>query len=138
MHADISVDTLQPLSRIDQFSDLAAPIIGPLKVRIDLHRLIYSHSDRQRWNHFTYPVNFRQVHSQYAPAVSNGGAGLHGTKCSDLADMVAAVFIADILNKFFSAVVLNVQIDIRHLDAFGIEEPFKGKAIFNWVDIRNA
>ncbi len=52
-----------------------------------------------------------------------------------MGDIVATVFIDDIVEDFVAAIVGEVDIDIGHADAFGVEEAFEEEAVGDWVEV---
>src|SRR5204863_3186767 len=55
----------------------------------------------------------------------------------DLGDGIAAVFLPDIFNHVRAAVVSEVDVDVRRVDAFGIQEAFEQQAVADGVDVRD-
>ena len=39
------------------------------------------------------------------------------------------------MEDLVAAVVLEVQVDVRHLFSFQVEEPFKDQAVLQWIDV---
>ena len=62
----------------------------------------------------------------------------HRIKRDHLCYAVLAIFVCHILNHFFTAIIREVHVDIRHIRALGVEEAFKGQLIPEGVNIRNA
>ena len=60
-----------------------------------------------------------------AADILNGGFGGHGAEGDDLRDIVAAVFLGDVFDELAAAAHAEVDIDIGHGDALGIEEPLE-------------
>src|SRR6202035_5877173 len=58
-----------------------------------------------------------------------------GAEGDDLGDLLAAVLLGDILNHLAAAVGAEVDIDIGHADALGIQEALKQQAVLERIDI---
>ena len=56
---------------------------------------------------------------------------------NDLRHLFAPVLLRDVLDHFTPAVGAEIDVDIRHADAFGIEEALKQRAVLKRIDIGN-
>ena len=70
--------------------------------------------------------------------VPDGGAGAVGDDVRDLGGVTAAVLGVDVLDGFFAAVGLDVDVDVGRTVAFGGEEPFEQQAPFDGVGVGDA
>ena len=73
--------------------------------------------------------------SHRAAGVADRGACGHGSEGDDARDVVLAVFFAGVGEHFAAPGVREVDIDIRHLDAFRIEEALEEQTVPDRVDI---
>ena len=60
-----------------------------------------------------------------APDVADGGPGEHRAERDDLGDVVLAVLARDVGDDLVPAVVLEVDVDVRHRHAVRVEEPLE-------------
>ncbi len=65
-------------------------------------------------------VHLRKVHSQHSAAVLDRCASLEAAERGDLADVIPAVFLADVLDQLVAPIILNVEVDVGHFHALGV------------------
>ena len=75
--------------------------------------------------------------AEHAPDVPDGRAGQHRAEGDDLGDVVLAVFPGDIRDHLVPAVVLEVDVDVRHRHAVRVQEPLERQAVGDRVDRRD-
>src|SRR5690606_5498374 len=61
----------------------------------------------------------------------------HGAVRDDLRDAVAAVSRRDVIDDFVAAIHAEIDIEIRHGHAFGIEEAFEQEVVLEGVEFRD-
>ena len=66
-------------------------------------------------------------HLQYAADVAQDAARLQRAEGDDLSDLSAAVFLLDVVNDFVAALLAEIDIEVRHRDALGIEKSLEQK-----------
>ena len=76
-------------------------------------------------------------HTQHAPHIAHRGLGLQLAEGDDLRDAIFAIFAPDIGNHLVAPVLAEINIEIRHGNAFGVEEAFKQQAEADGVQIRD-
>src|SRR3989338_7384354 len=64
-------------------------------------------------------------------------AGRHGPECNDMRDIVLAIRFLQVSHHLVAPHVGKVNIDIRHLDAVGIQKSLKQKIVADGVYIGN-
>ncbi len=79
-------------------------------------------------HHLAQLVDLPVRHFQHAADVAQHAARLQRAKGDDLRDLVAAVFLLHIANNFVAAVLTEVDIEVRHRHALGIEEALEQQA----------
>ena len=77
-------------------------------------------------------------HSQYAPGVAQHGLRGHRAVGDDLADLVATVFLRDVVDHRIAAVHAEVDVEVGHRHALGIEEALEQQAVAQRVEIGDA
>ena len=76
-------------------------------------------------------------HAEHAPHIAHRGLGLQLAEGDDLRDAILAIFAPDIGNHLVAPVLAEINIEIRHGNAFGVEEAFKQQAEADGVQIRD-
>ena len=76
-------------------------------------------------------------HAQHAPHIAHRGLGLQLAEGDDLRDAIFAIFAPDIGNHFVAPVLAEINIEIRHGNAFGVEEAFKQQAEADGIKVRD-
>ena len=61
-------------------------------------------------------------HLQHAPDVAQHAARLQGAEGDDLRDLIAAVALLHVADHLVAPVLAEIDVEIRHRHAFGIEE----------------
>jgi hypothetical protein len=64
--------------------------------------------------------------------------GLDGAEGDDLGDAITAPFVRGIAEHFAAAAVVEVDVDVGHRRAFGVEEPLEQQPVGNRVDVGDA
>ena len=67
-------------------------------------------------------VDLAVGHLQHAADVAQDAARLQGAEGDDLRHLLAAVFLLHVVDHFVAAVLAEVDVEVRHRDALGIEE----------------
>ena len=126
-------NTLQSLGGVHQFVHYLIGIVNLLELRVDPKGILQG--ARLERHHAGDPVHFVVGHAQAASHVAQGGLCSHRAESDDLGDLLAAVFVDDVVQHFVSPVVLEVEVDVGHFLAFKVQEPFKDQPVFQGVDI---
>src|SRR5436853_431941 len=87
------------------------------------------------WNQFSNAIHVREADIQYAAHVLDRGASAHRSEGDDLRYLFPAIFFGDVLNYFSAPARMEIDIDIRHTDAFRVQEPLEQQAVFQWIDV---
>ena len=95
-----------------------------IKRHVQCHGDLLSHS-----------IGFGVTHGKHSAYIPYGTACRQSTECDDLSNMVAAVETVHIVDNLSPAVYTEIDVDIRHGDAFGIEKAFKEQAVLYRIDI---
>ena len=103
-----------------------------------LHFLVLSvdlDGERPVGNHLGQAVRFVEAQAAYARYVLYGTFGCHRSEGDDMRDMIDAVFVLYVLDHAVAAVVVEIDVDIRHGDTLWIEESFKEEIVLDGVEI---
>ncbi len=80
-------------------------------------------------------VDFADLHVEHAADIFDRRARAQRTERDDLRDLLAPVLFGDVLDHFAAPVRAEVDIDIGHADALGIEEALEQQAVLQRIDI---
>ena len=80
-------------------------------------------------------VDFAEGHVERAADVLERRLGAERAEGDDLRDLLAAVFLGDVLDHFAAAIGAEVDVDVGHADAFRIEEALEEQAVVQRVDV---
>ncbi len=67
-------------------------------------------------------VGLRRAKSESSAHILDGSAGFQGSERDDLADRIAAVLLAHVLDDFAAPLEAEIDVDVGHRHALGIEE----------------
>ena len=70
-----------------------------------------------------------------APDVAQHGFGGHGAVGGDLRDALCTVFFRDVFDDFVAAFHAEVHVEVRHGDAFGVQEAFEEEVVGERVEV---
>ena len=83
-------------------------------------------------------IHLSRLHAQRARHVAEGGARLERPEGDDLADRVPAVPLADVLDHLAPSLETEVEVDVRHGHALGVQEPLEQQIELEGVDVGDA
>ena len=86
-------------------------------------------------DHLGDAVDLAVGHVERAAYVFDRGFGGHGVEGDDLGDLVAAVLAGDVVDDFAAAVHAEVDVDIGHRDALGVEEALEEELVLERIDV---
>ena len=130
--------TLEAARRIDQPRDVRLTLIQRLELRALLQRVAELQPDGNRGYELGDAVYLVEWIIQRATHVANRRAREQASKGDDLRHPVSAVAIDHVLDHFVTAVVGEVHVNVRHLDALWVEEALKRQPVLDRVQVRNA
>ncbi len=77
------------------------------------------------WHHLGQTVDHAQGLLQHPAHIAQHGPGLQGAEGDDLGHAVAAIFFLNVGDDLFAAFLAEVDIEIGHGHAFGVQEPLE-------------
>ena len=80
-------------------------------------------------------VDLAERHFEHPADIAQDAARQERTEGDDLRDPVSAIALAHVSDHFVAPVLAEVDVEIRHRDAFGIEEPFEQQAKSQRIEI---
>ena len=119
----VAVKALEPPRDLDQASDRGVRLDHFLEPRVAGDRLVQGHRvGRVVGDHLADTVDLRVGHLQDPPHVPEHGARLQLAKGDDLGDPLGAVLLLDVADDLVAAVLAEVDVEVGHRDALGVEE----------------
>ena len=76
--------------------------------------------------------------AEHAAAVAHDGLRRHRAVGDDLADLVAAVLARDVVDHLVAAIHAEVDVEVGHRHAFGIEEALEQQVVAQGVEVGDA
>ncbi len=83
------------------------------------------------------PVDLRIGHVQHTADIAHRCLRGHRTEGDDLRDMFAAVLAHHIIDHLIPPLIAEIDVDIRHRDAFGIEEALEQQIVPDRINVRD-
>ena len=80
-------------------------------------------------------VDLAVGHLQHAADIAQHAARLQRAEGDDLGDLVAAVFLLHVADDFVAPVLAEIDVEVRHRDALGIEEALEQKPEADRIEI---
>lgn len=124
---------------VDEFTDLGGFLVA-LVVRVGDagHRDVLGHDRRRQRLGDLVGDGEAGLAEQHPRGVLDRGLGLDGAEGDDLRDPIAAPFLGGVADHFTAAAIVEVDIDIGHRDALGVEESLEQQPVRDGVDIGDA
>ena len=130
----VAHQAFQFLGGIDQFLAPGVALVGLLQRRRFLERLL--ELDVQRGgDHLGDAVHVAVRHVHGAAHVLDGRLGRHGAEGDDLRHVLAAVLVGDVIDHFAAPVHAEVDVDIGHGDALGIQKALEEQIVLQRIDV---
>ena len=80
-------------------------------------------------------VDFADLHVEHAAHVFDRGARAERAERDDLGDLLAPVLFGDVLDHLAAPARAEVDVDIGHADALGIEEALEQQTVLERIDV---
>src|SRR6185437_784829 len=120
----VAGEAFERSSNVKDFFDAGVALSRDGKGRLDFHCLLQLDIELIG-DELGDAIDLREAHVENAADVFNRGADAKRAEGNNLGDLFAAVLLSDILNDFPAASRVEVDVDIGHADALGIEKSFK-------------
>ena len=137
VHALAAHIALNRACSVDDFFGFGLLVVSLLEIGIRIERLV----DRDAQfvaDHFAQSVAHAIRLAKHASRVANGVLRLQLAERDNARHVVFAIEILDMLNDFLASLVLEVDVDIRHLNAFGRQEALEQQAVRQGIKVGNA
>ncbi len=124
--------------QVNQFADVWGAVVELFELR-HFHGVFLQGDGApgDKRHQLSNAVYFCQGNVHHAAHVAQGGLGAHGAKGDDLGYLVVAVLACAVLQHLGAAVVLEVQVNVGHFDAAGVEEALEDEVMLQRVYQRN-
>src|SRR5215204_2612877 len=137
VHRRVARAALEPLGDVDDLPDLRVGLYRLLQLGDGLDGLSdgdVAAADGRR-DELGDLLDVGVGHVERAPHVLDGRLRGHRPEGDDLADRVAAVELRDVVDDLGAAVDAEVDVDVRHRDALGVEEALEEEVVLQGVDV---
>ena len=140
VHAGVPVEVLQLHGHVDGGPGGGLRVVFGLELGLLLHRLLQrdclaQHGLRDERGD---GVHVREGHAHDAPDVAHAALGLEHLEGGNLPDGVGAILVAHILDDALALEHAEVDVEVGHRHALGIQEALEEEVIRNRVDVRDA
>ena len=137
MGAGVAGDALHPPGGVNQVAHDVVLVVDVLQLGVLFQRPVQGHV-RGIGHQPGHAVDIAVGHAQRPPHIPDGGPGAQRAEGDNLGDVVLPVLLRDIGDDLVAAVVLEVQVDIRHLLALDVEEALEDQLVLHGVDVGDA
>ena len=149
LRAGVAGEILERAREVDQLAHRLLGLVGLAEVGADAlgllarlvghaQRVVQRDVQRPRRDGLGDAVDVAVAHAQHAPGVAQHRLGRHGAVGDDLADLVAAVAAGHVVDHLVAAVHAEVDVEVRHRHAFGIEEALEQELVAQRVEVGDA
>jgi hypothetical protein len=127
------IDALRTMPSRPRATSTICLAVARLQALLEARRAAH---DRVR-DQLRQPVSDAVVVAQDARGVARGRAGEHLAERDDLGHAVAAVLVGHVADHAVAAAHREVDVDVRHRHALGVEEPLEQEVVAQRVDVRD-
>ena len=137
MGRGIAGDALDLAGQVEEAMDALVRLVQVAQRRGHGDRLIEPDAELVR-HHLRDAVDLAVAETEHATHVADGRPREHRPERDDLGDPVAAVLARDVGDDLVPAGVLEVDVDVRHGHAAGVQEALERQLIADGIDRRDA
>ena len=149
VHADVAGHAFELLRQLDQHAHFFFLLDALRELRLHLDGVVVlvaldlflgrvlqrdRHARLVR-NQLADAVAEHVAHVQHAAHVADGRARCHGAEGGDLADGIAAVLVLHVVDHAVAVALAEVDVEVGHRDAFGVQETFEQQLVFERVQV---
>ncbi len=127
---------LQPARDAEELLHLRVGLLHLAERLALLERLGQRHVERRR-DLLGDLVDVGERHLEDAADVADHRLRLHRPEGDDLRDLLASVFLRDVVDHLAAAPLAEIDVDIRQRDAVGIQEALEDEVVVDRVDVRD-
>ncbi len=132
----VGVQTFQRLRDVEHARDARVGLGRLAQPRLAVDRLLERHRRGRVLRHqLGELVDLAERHLQHAADVAHDAAREERAEGDDLRHLVGAVAVAHVADHLVAAVLAEVDVEVRHRDALGVEEALEQQAEAQRVEI---
>ena len=122
----MAVEALELLRDLEKLADDRLLLYLLAKTRLTFDGFCQRHRvGRVGRHHLAQPIDLAVGHLQDAAYVAQHRARLQRSECDDLCDLVASVFLLNVADHLVAALLAEVDVEIGHRHAVGVQEPLE-------------
>ena len=137
MGARVSGEAFESPCKIDELADLRIARVEAPQLLFLFERLVEGDADLER-NELCDLVDVAVVMAEHAAHVADHRLGGQRSVGDDLRNALATILVGDILYDPVAPFHAEIDVEVRHRDAFRIQEPLEQKVMLDRVEIRDA
>jgi hypothetical protein len=123
--------------QVDQFANRLVALVQAPEFFFLRERLVERDADFER-NQLRDLVDVTVVVAQHTPDVANHRLCRQRTVGDDLRDALAAIFVGDVLDDPVAPFHAEIDVEVRHRHAFGIQESLEQQVMLDRIEIGDA
>ena len=132
----VAVQALELQRDLQQAAHRLVPVAHLLQPRLALDRLLQGHGlGRVVGDQLGDAVHLAERQAEHAADVAHRRPRLQLAEGDDLRDAVGAVFAADVVDHLVAPVLAEIDVEVRHRHAFGVEEALEQQAPAQRVEV---
>ncbi len=137
VHARVAHEPLERPRHVDQRAGFFFVLVAPLQLRLFLERILESDAELER-NELRNRIGKAIAQSEHARDVAHDGFRRHRAVRDDLRDALPTVPVGHVFDDAIAPVHAEIDVEVRHGDAFGIEEALEEQVVLQRIEIRDA
>ena len=137
VHRVLAAQPLERPGRLDDLLGLGLLLVGRGQVRRELQRVldrVVAAHDRGRV-HLAEPVPHHRGEPEHARRVADPLLPLDRLESDDLRDVVRAVLLGGVADHLVAPALVEVHVDVGHLDPLGVQEPLEQEPVAQRVEV---
>ena len=147
MNSRLTFEPLETFGRVNDLAGLGVGFIQRPKVlcfRISIICRVEGASEGnvlahdRRWHRLGDALSHGIRESKNARTVFDGRLCLDGGIGDDLSDSLLAVLLRCVADHVRASTFVEIDVDIRHRDAFGVQESFEQQSVFDRIEFGDA
>src|SRR5512138_1111612 len=136
VHAGVAHEAFERSRHVDQRTRLFFGLVAPLQLRLLLERVLERNAELE-WDELRDRIGKAVAQAEYARDIAHDGLRGHRAVRNDLRNALTTVTVGDVLDDSIAPVHAEVDVEVRHRDALGIEEAFEQQVILQRIEVRD-
>ena len=144
MHTPLSLEALESDGTVehrlglrvglDERAELAGLLVARVRgVEHPVQRHVLAHHRRRHG--LRQPLPHAEWEAEHAPGILQRLLGLDRAVRHDLRHALVAVLLGDVVDHLAAAPVVEVDVEVGHRDAVGVEEPLEDQTVLERVEV---